>query len=172
MSVYFYGCVTMDGYLADQNHGLDWLHQTGTSDETGYDAFYKSMDVTIMGKKTFREIERIEQAGNIYPTTLNYVFTHAQSLPMEGFIPVSGDAAEFVRRIDPHKNVWIVGGNSILAPLLDSDLIDILIIQIAPVLLGAGIPLFTQKEALKRFTLMDVKRYGQFAELEYHRKSH
>ena len=54
----------------------------------------------------------------------------------------------------------------------DSDLIDILIIQIAPVLLGAGIPLFTQKEALKRFTLMDVKRYGQFAELEYHRKSH
>ena len=43
MSVYFYGCVTMDGYLADQNHGLDWLHQTGTSDETGYDDFYKSM---------------------------------------------------------------------------------------------------------------------------------
>ena len=171
MSIYFYGCVTLDGYLADRNHGLGWLHETGTSEETGYNDFYKSLDITVMGRKTFREIERMRVA-DVYPTTQNYVFTHAQSLSQEGFIPVSGDPAEFVRRIDPEKNVWIVGGNSILAPMLDSDLIDILIIQIAPVLLGAGIPLFTQKEALKRFTLMDVKRYGQFAQLEYHRISH
>ena len=30
MSVYFYGCVTLDGCLADSRHGLDWLHETGT----------------------------------------------------------------------------------------------------------------------------------------------
>ena len=46
-------------------------------------------------------------------------------------------------------------------------MIDCLILQIAPVLLGEGIPLFTQKEALKRFLLQDVKKYGQFAELIY-----
>lgn len=32
MSVYFYGCITMDGYLADKNHNLDWLYQTGTGE--------------------------------------------------------------------------------------------------------------------------------------------
>ena len=37
MSVFFYGCVTLDGYLADKNHGLDWLHQTGSAEDTGYD---------------------------------------------------------------------------------------------------------------------------------------
>ena len=41
MSVFFYGCVTLDGYLADRNHGLDWLHQSGTVEETGYEAFYR-----------------------------------------------------------------------------------------------------------------------------------
>ena len=35
MSVYFYGCITMDGYLADQNHGLDWLNLTGGVEDTG-----------------------------------------------------------------------------------------------------------------------------------------
>lgn len=46
-------------------------------------------------------------------------------------------------------------------------MIDHIILQIAPVLLGNGIPLFTQKEQLQRFHLVDVKQYGQFAELIY-----
>jgi dihydrofolate reductase len=46
-------------------------------------------------------------------------------------------------------------------------MVDNMIIQIAPVLLGKGIPLFSQKEALKRFCLKEVKKFGQFAELIY-----
>lgn len=46
-------------------------------------------------------------------------------------------------------------------------MVDHLILQIAPVLLGEGIPLFTQKEGLKRFHMDEVRRYGQFAELTY-----
>lgn len=46
---------------------------------------------------------------------------------------------------------------------------DCLVIQIAPVLLGAGIPLFTQKEVLRRYRLEGVRQYGQFAELAYRR---
>ena len=69
--------------------------------------------------------------------------------------------------IDTSKNIWVIGGNTILSPLLDHNLVDYIILQIAPVLLGQGIPLFSQKEALKRFHLKEVKQYGQFAELVY-----
>ena len=58
MSVYFYGCVTMDGYLADKAHGLDWLYESGTTEETGYEAFYEKMDITLMGRRTFSEVEK------------------------------------------------------------------------------------------------------------------
>ena len=167
MRVFFYGCITMDGYLADKNHSLDWLYQTGSIEETGYESFYKDMDITIMGKRTFREIENLENIGSLYPTTQNYVFTHAERLSVKEFIPINGDVVEFVKQIEGDKNIWIVGGNTILAPLLDHDMVDHMIIQIAPVLLGTGIPLFLQKEALKRFCLKEVKKYGQFAELVY-----
>ena len=169
MGVFFYGCVTLDGYLADKNHGLAWLHETGTTEETGYEDFYRKMDVTVMGRRTFEEIAKLEDAAGVYPTTENYVFTHADCLPQKGFVPVKGDVAEFVAELGPDQNIWIVGGNTILAPLLERDMVDHLIVQVAPVLLGEGIPLFTQKEGLRRFRLDEVRRYGQFAELIYSR---
>ncbi len=167
MSVFFYGCITLDGYLADKNHNLDWLYQTGAVEETDYDSFYKSMDITIMGKRTFNEIKNMDNIDSLYPTTKNYVFTHDRSLSAKGFSPINCDIIEFVKQLEKDKNIWIVGGNTIIAPLLDNDMIDNMIIQVAPVLLGIGIPLFSQKEALKRFHLKEVKKYGQFAELFY-----
>ena len=168
MSVYFYGCVTLDGYLAAKDHGLDWLSQTGNAEDTGYGDFYARMDVTLMGRRTFREVERQGNPAEVYPSTENYVFTH-RPLNQKGFAAVSGDPAAFVEGLGREKNIWVVGGNTILAPLLDRDLVDHLMIQVAPVLLGAGIPLFTQREALRRFRLEAVKRYGPFAELVYDR---
>ena len=167
MSVYFYGCTTLDGYLADKNHGLSWLHQTGSAEETGYEDFYRRMDITLMGRRTFREIESLERPEEVYPATRNYVFTHDAAFSAPGFLPVRGDVPSFVKRQDPGKNIWVIGGNTILAPLLERDMVDHIILQIAPVLLGAGIPLFTQGEALRRFRLEGVRQYGQFAELEY-----
>ena len=168
MSVFFYGCVTLDGYLADKNHGLSWLYQTGMTEETGYDDFYRRMDVTLMGRRTFQEVAKAGDPAGAYPATENYVFTH-QPLCRKGFTAVSGDPAAFVEGLGKEKNIWVVGGNTLLAPLLDRDLVDHPIIQTALVLLGAGIPLFTQKEALRRFRLEEVRKYGQFAELVYGR---
>lgn len=171
MSVYFYGCITMDGYLADKAHNLEWLYQTGTTGETDYEEFYKKIDITIMGKRTFNEIEKAENISNFYPTTQNYVFTHSGNLSQNGFTAVNADVVEFVKQINKDKNIWIIGGNTILGPLLNNNMVDYIIMQIAPVLLGAGVHLFTQKEQLKRFRLKSVKRYGQFAELVYEKGS-
>lgn len=167
MSVYFYGCVTLDGYLADKNHRLDWLHETGAAEDTEYERFYQQMDVTIMGRRTFREIQSLDAPESVYPTTQNYVFTHDSAFSCAGFIPAGGSVPDLVESLGREKNIWVVGGNTILAPLLERDMVDHIILQIAPVLLGEGIALFTQKEALRRFQLDEVKQYGPFAQLTY-----
>lgn len=167
MSVFFYGCVTLDGYLADKDHRLDWLHQTGGVAETGYEDFYRRMDVTVMGRRTFREIEGLEDPSSVYPATENFVFTHRVGPLPEGFTPICGSVTDFVSGFPPEKNIWVIGGGTILAPLLEADRVDHIILQIAPVLLGAGIPLFTQGEGVRRFRLEEVKQYGPFAELVY-----
>ena len=144
MAVYFYGCITLDGYMAAKGHGLDWLYDTGSPEETSYDEFYSHMDVTLMGRRTFQEIEKTGDPASVYPTTENYVFTHRE-LSCPGFTAVSGDPAEFVKKLGQDRNIWVVGGNTILAPLLDQDMVDCLIVQVAPVLLGEGICLGRRK---------------------------
>ena len=124
MSVVFYGCVTMDGYIAGKNHDLDLLYQTVSIEETGYEDFYKSINITIMGKRTFDVIKNIDDISSVYPTTKNYVFTHAESLPVSGFIPVNCNVVEFVKQLQTDQNIWIIGGNTILAPLIDNDMVD------------------------------------------------
>ncbi|PCS05412.1 dihydrofolate reductase [Lactococcus piscium] len=159
----------MDGYLADKNHQLDWLYQTGSVEVTDYDVFYNQMDIVIMGKKTFNAIKDLDNLDEIYPTTTNYVFTHEPNLHIAGFNFVSGSVVDFIKQQDTAKNIWIVGGNTLLAPLLEKDLVDVLKIQVAPVLLGDGIPLFTKSDSLQRFELEDVTKYGPFAALSYHK---
>lgn len=66
MAVYFYGCITLDGYLAAKGHGLDWLYDTGSPEETSYDEFYSRMDLVLMGRRTFQEIEKTGNPASVY----------------------------------------------------------------------------------------------------------
>ncbi|MDU6293446.1 MAG: dihydrofolate reductase, partial [Streptococcus mitis] len=51
------------------------------------------------------------------------------------------------------------------------DLFDHLIIQIAPLILGKGVPLFTQEEGQRFYQLDSLRQFGPFAELVFSRKS-
>ncbi len=165
MAVYFYGCMSLDGYLADKNHEISWLHELGSVEETSYESFYQEMDVLLLGKKTYDEIKDMDNLEDFYGPTENIVFTHEKGLESPLFKFVSEDVVAFVESLPKDKNVWVVGGNTLIAPLLDKGLIETMYVQVAPVLLGEGVPLFTQKEGKQLFDLVEVKQYGQFAEL-------
>lgn len=167
MTVFFYGCVSMDGFLADKNHNLDWLYQSGSTEETDYENFYRQMDVVMMGKRTFNEISHLENLDAIYPTTQNFVFSHESYLSAEGFTVVNRPVVEVVQEFDVSQNIWIVGGNTLITPLIAAQLLDCLIIQVAPIILGEGIPLFLKSEITTRFQLREVQQFGQFAQLTY-----
>ncbi len=77
MSVYFYGCMTLDGYLADKNHGLAWLDQTGDVEETGYSDFYKRMDITIIFCN--RKIREYRGDLPVHPELCFYTFQRPAS---------------------------------------------------------------------------------------------
>lgn len=167
MTIYFYGCITLDGYLATSDHNLNWLYETGTTEETTYNEFYSKIDITLMGRKTFDEIKYLPNINELYNKTTNYVFTTNKNLKQVGFEFIDEDILMFIKKLDSNANIWVIGGNTIVKPLLDNNLIDKMYIQIAPVLIGECIKLFTQESILKRFRLIKVKKYGQFAELIY-----
>jgi len=65
------------------------------------------------------------------------------------------------------KNIWIVGGGDLAGQFYDQGLLDELIIQIAPVTLGSGMPLFPRAITKAPLKLISAKTYGPFTELRF-----
>jgi dihydrofolate reductase len=139
---------SLDGFIAGKDGNTDWLFTDG---DFGYNAFYNSIDTTLMGYNTYFYVRRFIQFP--YPDKKNYVFTRKHRTTDDNPIEfVLGDVVDFTRKLkrEAGKNIWLVGGGQINSILLNADLIDQMIISIHPVALGQGIKLF-RDESLKKF---------------------
>lgn len=131
---------SIDGYIAGKDGNVDWLFTEG---DFGYQAFYDSIDTTLMGFNTFDFISQFEEFP--YEDKKNYVFTRrkrdTKDKPVEF---VYGDVVSFIQKLkeEDGKNIWLVGGGQINSILLNANLIDQMIISIHPTALGDGIKLF------------------------------
>ena len=61
----------------------------------------------------------------------------------------------------------MIGGAGILDSFMRENLVDEYFIAITPTILGAGIPLFKEKNPEIALTLLETKRFGQFVQLHY-----
>ncbi|MDO7908647.1 dihydrofolate reductase family protein [Paenibacillus sp. JX-17] len=172
-NVVFYGAMSLDGYIARKNHSLDWLIGTEGEEESGYAEFYDTVDTLLMGRTTYEQIQVLSPEAFPYEGKTCYVFSRTTTGSDEHVTFVDEDAEVLVGRLkqQPGQRIWVVGGGALLRPLIQKQLIDEWIVQIAPVILGQGIPLFIPGEQENQLKLLDVRRFGQFAELHYERRS-
>lgn len=138
-TVTFGGANSLDNFIARTNHEVDWLiwdkEVSAISKE-----FWKSIDTVLMGRKTY-------QAGNAngYPGVANYVFSRTLEQREHNQVTiVSKDAEGFVRHLKAQegKGICVMGGGVFAKTLFEADLIDEIGLNIHPVLLSSGVPLF------------------------------
>ena len=136
--------VSVDGFLARPNHALDFL-RTGEQEPHGFEEFYGSVDVVVIGRKTF---EVVLTFGEWFYGKKPVVVLSGHPLdfsPVKGGVveQMSGEPAQIVTRLRARgfKHAYIDGGITIQR-FLAAGLIDRLIITRVPVLIGEGIPLF------------------------------
>ena len=162
MVVYFVA-MSLDGRISGPDHDLSFL-QTLTGAENDYEDFYADVDSLIMGARTWDFMVR--HGSWPYGGKPTWIVTHAESLaPLAGAEPVevfAGDLAELVRLIGERglKLTWVVGGGDVAAQLLAADLLDGLILTVAPALVGAGPALADGEFPLRRFELTELARFG------------
>ncbi|MDQ0974566.1 dihydrofolate reductase [Neobacillus niacini] len=166
----FYGAISLDGYLARENHSLDWLFGTEGEEETGYQEFYDSVDTILMGRSTYDQIAILSPEKFPYEGKPCYVFSRTMTGQDKHVTFINEDISGFTQSLKEQegKRIWVVGGGEVLKPLLK--LVDEFIIQIAPTIIGKGIPLFVPGDQENKLTLVDVRSFKQFAELHYEAK--
>lgn len=138
---------SLDGYIADEEGNIDWLMPQVDieEDDDTYEKFYEKVDTVIMGRTTYDQVTQ-ELSPNEYPyeDAISYIITSKNESNLKNRIftntPVEILVSELVKQ--DGKDIWIVGGNSIVQPLVENNLIDEYIITTIPIILGEGIQLF------------------------------
>jgi dihydrofolate reductase len=153
-TVTYGGACSLDGFITAADGSVDWLHfSRDVEDAIG--KYWATIDTLVMGRKTWAgapaaagAAEGSEGGSGAGPSTsgiTTYVFSRTlKRISQRGVHLVSGNAGEFVRELKAKrgKGICVMGGSNLAQSLFEADVIDEVGLNIHPVLLGSGTPLF------------------------------
>ncbi len=167
--------VSLDGLVAGPNGEMDWITY---NDDVAADAYslHTTTDTAIYGRVTY------EMMAGYWPTVLSNPDSDAgdrsHAIWLETAIKVvatrsplkvawSGTvviganiAAEMAAlKAQSGKDMWLLGSPALAQTFMRLDLIDEYRLNINPVILGRGKPLFSDLELPRRLSLVESKAY-------------
>jgi dihydrofolate reductase len=161
----YYTATSLDGFIADEQHSLEWLFRQD-QDESGplnYGEFFARIGAMVMGSATYEWILRHE--GGRWPYELPAWVMTTRDLPK-----ADGDirfARGEVRTVHAEmtaaaggKDLWVVGGGDLAGQFAAASLLDEIIVYLAPVTLGGGAPLLPRKLDLRLEELSQNKSFA------------
>ncbi|USD38346.1 dihydrofolate reductase family protein [Ferrimonas sp. SCSIO 43195] len=151
--------VSLDGYIADRQGGLEWLHSipNPNHDDFGFADFMARVDALVMGRNTFDTVLGFDcpwpynKPVFVVSRTLTSVPDHLSDRVQL----IQGEPVQICNELKTlgYSNLYIDGGVTIQR-FLQAGLIDELILTQVPVLLGGGVPLFNELETPQQFELV------------------
>lgn len=166
--VQYYVASTIDGFIADDNDGLDWLLQFGfDAFQDDYDRFIADVGAIVMGSTTYEWIIGEGEPWS-YGTTPVWVLT-TRTLPRVENANIRffhGDVTDLHREAlsaASGKNVWVVGGGNVAAQFADLGLLDELLLTVMPVVLGSGKKLLPIGNVTEPLDLLQTTAFPQGA---------
>ena len=161
--VILYIAMSLDGYIATPDNGLEFLSLVEEKDQDySYKDFVNTVDTVIVGRKSY---DKVLSMGLEYPHTDKelYIITRTPRPTVGSTTFYTGDLNELVsglKRKDG-KDIYVDGGAEIANEMLSENLIDEFYISVIPILLGNGISLFNNSRPQVRLKLISTKSYNK-----------
>ncbi|QIM16677.1 dihydrofolate reductase [Leucobacter insecticola] len=177
--IIFDTATTLNGWIADEHHSLDWLFAVEGGDEPAEELTPPEARVLVEGSSTYEWVlkhedllTQPEEWRQLFGDKTTFVFTRRQLPVPEGADVrfVSGLVTEIlpqIRAAADDGDIWIVGGGELAAQFLDAGALDRIAVSVAPAALPSGAPLFPRRVGPDRLRLVSAEAVGQFARLIY-----
>ena len=143
-----YIATSLDGFIAKADGSLDWLDQANAlvpeGADCGYAQYMASVDVIVMGRKTFETV--LSFGAWPYDKPVYVVSRQWHSLPAHAPATArlwNDTPAALTAHLQAHgvRSVYVDGGQ-LVQPFISAQLLDEITITRIPLLLGTGIALF------------------------------
>jgi dihydrofolate reductase len=135
--------ISLDGFIARLDGRFDFL-KSAEGGPHGYEEFMATVDALLIGRGTYEVV--LGMGGWFYGKKPVFVLSTrpVAPAPKEAIVErMSGEPREITAQLDARgiRHVYVDGGLTVQS-FLEAGLIDRLIINRVPVLIGSGIPLF------------------------------
>lgn len=175
--VVLYIAASLDGYIADEDGGIEWLEtfeDTYDAGEPGesFEEFFEDVDCIVMGSNTYEQVLGFEAWP--YGETPTVVTTHRDPPRVNEHVEFDDrEVEQLVQDVTGrHDFVWLAGGASLARSILSEDLIDEIRLSVIPTLLGTGIDLFGGSGIERALHLTNETAYDDgIVELRYEIRS-
>lgn len=155
------GANSADNFITGPDEAIDWLRM---SEDVGaiIRESWKGVDTMLSGRKTF-EFGQKMGGGPAMKGIKSYVFSRTLESVPEGTELIREDAVEFVRRLkeQPGGDIIVMGGGELGTSLIEGGLVDEIGLNIHPLLLGQGTPLFRPMNRRVELELIEARAISQ-----------
>ncbi len=158
-TVHVYIAVSLDGFIARDDGALDWLAPMQVEGEDyGYAAFSAGIDALVLGRSTYDSVLAFPDwpfAGKRVR-----VLTHRALAPRHGEAAHAGALRPLLQQLalEGVRSVYLDGGQAIRLGLREG-VVDALTLNVVPVLLGRGRPLFGAEVPASSWRLESSRAY-------------
>lgn len=162
---------SLDGFVADPKGGVKWLDAFHDADY-GLEEFFRSIDALVMGRKTYEVALKL---GGLPPMGKARVIVLSRKMKQgKHKVEIWHESLKALARDlewQGTKRVWMMGGGETASSFLEAGLLDEVEIVTMPVVLGAGIPMFSDLKKPIRFDLVKTRDFPNGAVMRYYRRS-
>ncbi|WP_433467824.1 dihydrofolate reductase family protein [Spirillospora sp. CA-128828] len=166
--------VSLDGYIADPDGGLDW----GAPSEEVFRSWIdeiRGVGVHLLGRRLYETMlywETADQDPSLDDSKLEWaglwnplpkvVFSNTLSAVQGNARLASGGLAEEIERLraEPGEGDIAIGGATLAAEAAALGLIDEYRVRVYPVLVGGGLPFFPQHERQVDLELVETRTFS------------
>ncbi len=163
--------MSLDGYYTDPDNSIDWFDFDPGEHEWSTDIL-RRVDTIIFGRRTYEEFSTFwptprPKANGFKPEIIQRLnelpkVVISKSLgdaPWKPAVIERGSPGETISKLkdQPGKDLVLLGSGTLVAALARDGLIDEYRVRIRPIILGAGRPLFIDRDARHPLKLVGTK---------------
>lgn len=117
--------ISLDGYIADENGGFDWIVGDGnstlnTENKFDFSKFLEGIDIVVMGRNCYdQNFHKDYKDKDVYIATSKNISNY------ENFYFISENICKTISDLkNEGKNIFLFGGGIVIDNFIKSDIID------------------------------------------------